>query len=126
MITKEVGWEWSEGSDAWSPLIHERWVDCVGQNRAPDLASRAGLFPFLRFKEGAQGWRDSCLTILIVCQFSPQREVMRFPLTQMMSSLTLRWWTRDGGGDVATATLDSSLQIMSSSSSNCSCLLSAL
>lgn len=125
MITKEVGWEWSEGSGAWSPLIHERRVDSGGQNRAPDLASRTGLFPFLRFKAGT-GWRDFCLTILIVCQFSPQREVMRFPLTQMMSSLTLRWWTRAGGGDVATATLDSSLQIMSSSSSNCFCLLAAL
>lgn len=23
MITKEVGWEWPEGSGAWRPLIHE-------------------------------------------------------------------------------------------------------
>lgn len=52
MITKEVGWEWSEGSGAWSPLIHVRQVDSGGQNRAPDLASRTGLFPFLRFKGG--------------------------------------------------------------------------
>ena len=52
MTTKEVGWEWSEGSGAWSPLIHVRQVDSGGQNRAPDLASRTGLFPFLRFKGG--------------------------------------------------------------------------
>ena len=52
MITKEVGWECSEGSGAWSPLIHERRVDLGGQNRAPDLVSRTGLFPFPSFKGG--------------------------------------------------------------------------
>lgn len=48
----------------------------------------------------------------------PQREVMSFPLIQMTSSLTLRWWMRAGGGDVVVVTLDSSLQIMSSSFHN--------
>jgi hypothetical protein len=43
---------------------------------------------------------------------------MSFPLIQMTSSLTLRWWMRAGGGDGAMATLDSSLQIMSSFSSD--------
>ena len=33
-------------------MIHVRQVDSGGQNRAPDLASRTGLFPFLRFKGG--------------------------------------------------------------------------
>lgn len=43
---------------------------------------------------------------------------MSFPLIQMTSSLTLRWWMRAGGGDVVVVTLDSSLQIMSSSFHN--------
>ncbi|XP_075857993.1 hematopoietic lineage cell-specific protein isoform X2 [Microcebus murinus] len=52
------------------------------------------------------------------CMTTKEREATSFPLIQMTSSLTSRWWTRAGGGGVAMATLDSSLQIMSSSSSD--------
>lgn len=45
-----------------------------------------------------------------------EREVMSCPLTQMMSSLTLRWLMKAGGGADVMATLDSFLQTMSSSS----------
>lgn len=43
---------------------------------------------------------------------------MSFPLIQMTSSLTLRWWMKAGGGANAVATLDFSLQTMSSSSND--------
>ena len=100
-----------------------RWILRVREGLA--LASRIAHFPPWGLP-WAQKWKDYCLTILILHKLPPQREVMKFPLILMTSSLTSRWWMRAGGGDVAMATLDSFLQIMSSFSSNGPSLSSAL
>ena len=96
MTTKEVGWEWSEGSGAWSPLIHVRQVDSGGQNRAPDLASRTGLFPFLRFKggTGVEGFLPDHPNSLSI--FSPEgSEEISFDPDDVITDIEMvdeGWW----------------------------------